>query len=57
MKLRFTDFIYLLNILKLQRAKLVEGEEEMSKEEVLEQWISDLHLALSIVLSADDCEL
>ena len=42
MKLRYSDLIYLLNILKLQRSKNTELKPELTWDEAREQWINDL---------------
>lgn len=46
MNLRYSDLIYLLNILKLQRSKNTEsfklGRPEVTWEEAREQWVTDL---------------
>ena len=59
-KLRFSDLIYLLNILKLQRSKSAEkmlnGQQDLPWEEAREQWVNDLQLALSVAVSAEDRE-
>ena len=58
MNLRYSDLIYLLNILKLQRSKNAEsfklGRAEVSWDEAREQWVTDLQLALSVAVSAED---
>jgi len=48
-KLKYTDLVYLLNILKLQAAK--KSEKLMQTKE---EWISDFELALSIVQSSSN---
>ena len=56
--LRYSDLIYLLNILKLQRSKNAEsfqvGKPPVSWEDAREQWVTDLQLALSVAVSAED---
>ena len=59
MNLRYSDLIYLLNILKLQRSKNAESiqmgaRQEISWEQAREQWSKDLQLALSVAISAED---
>ena len=60
MKLRFSDLIYLLNILKLQRSKSADatqnGKLESSVDDARSLWINDLQLALSVAVSAEDRE-
>lgn len=46
-KLKYTDLVYLLNILKLQAAK---RNDNLAQNK--EEWISDFELALSIVQSS-----
>jgi hypothetical protein len=48
-KLKYTDLVYLLNILKLQAAK--KSEKLMQTKE---EWTSDFELALSIVQSSSN---
>ena len=45
-RLKYTDLVYLLNILKLQAAKKSD-----SLAQTRDEWIADLELALSIVQS------
>jgi len=54
MKLRYSDLIYLLNILKLQRSKSSDMRSETTWEAAREQWINDIQLALSVAVSAED---
>ena len=59
MSLRYSDVIYLLNILKLQRARHSETDDGQQKvptitpEQAREQWIEDLTAALSVAANAD----
>lgn len=57
--LRYSDLIYLLNILKLQRSKNADhmklgNKTDVSWDEAREQWVTDLQLALSVAISAED---
>lgn len=63
MKLRFSDLIYLLNILKLQRSKskdaqtnVVASKQDQNADSARQLWISDLSLALSVAVTAEDRE-
>ena len=43
--LRYSDLVYLLNILKLQRAKFEDSDSSRNK------WVADIQLALSVAIS------
>ena len=48
-KLKYTDLVYLLNILKLQAAKRSGKSSAVNMVQSRDEWIADFELALSIV--------